>query len=171
MGQGHSWILRPRDPVRRAQLSYAPWVTSRSLRKALSSAGAAVTVAAAGGAVQSCYGATEIRLALSTNADCRQHTQTQVRLGNSGEPVAVRDGVCNGAENPNLGTLTLVPSGDRDGTVFVKVVAALTSYGIKSLWLSGISIRINSRMALRRNCAAGMGCVPGGIRIGTCRVR
>lgn len=80
------------------------------------------------GSFAGCYGATQVELVIATNANCDLHTETQIRVGKSANAETAASTTICGATEPQLGTLTLVPSGDRDDTVFVTVVSA---FGIR----------------------------------------
>jgi hypothetical protein len=92
---------------------------------AVALAGAAAAVIVAPG----CYGATEVSVVLTTNADCGAMT-TQLYTGAPGTadlgtaPAAERVS-CERAAEGRIGTLTIVPSGARDDRFDVEAVAAV----------------------------------------------
>lgn len=88
-----------------------------------------VAGALAAGAAQGCYGATEISVTLTTNADCASMV-TQLYTGAAGTvdvgtaPAAEKSS-CEVVSEGRIGTLTIVPSGARDDRFDVEAVAAV----------------------------------------------
>jgi hypothetical protein len=83
--------------------------------------------AAAIGPTSGCYGATEIRLALTTNAPCPNgRLETEIYTGGRGTNDFGTVSVATvQACGPDLGTLSIVPSGTRDDQFDLEVVSGV----------------------------------------------
>jgi hypothetical protein len=73
-----------------------------------------------------CLGATQVTLVLSTDVDCKQTITTTITTSAPDAPTAVPAATTTTCQSGgDLGTLVLVPSGDRGGHVNVEVVTAV----------------------------------------------
>jgi hypothetical protein len=76
----------------------------------------------------SCFAATEVTVALSTDLGCTTRVRTAVYKGSRGqfpnEPETETELCTHGAADSQIGTLVFVPSGSRSGTASVKAVLA-----------------------------------------------
>ncbi|MDB5217881.1 MAG: repeat domain protein [Myxococcaceae bacterium] len=89
----------------------------------------ALAAVIAASAAPGCYGATEIDVTLSTTADCSRMV-TQVFTGATGikdfgSSPAVETTQCDATVGGRIGTLSIVPSGSRDGHFDLEVVGAV----------------------------------------------
>lgn len=104
-------------------------------------AGAAAIAVALGGvaaAIPACYGPTEVRVVVTTTAACDAGTmrglapgiETQLFTGTRGDTFFELDPTaetreCSPSGEPRIGTLSVVPSGDREGRFDLEVIAGV----------------------------------------------
>jgi hypothetical protein len=73
-----------------------------------------------------CLSPTQVTLVLTTDVDCKQLLTTTITTAAPGDAKAVPAATTSTCQNGgDIGTLVLVPSGDRDGHVDVEVVTAV----------------------------------------------
>lgn len=127
------------------------------VRSRLAAAATIAVIVAAAVTAPGCYGATEVRVAITTTASCEAGLargagpgfETQVYTGTQGDPLFMLDPTaetrdCAPAGEPRIGTISIVPSGDRDGRFDLEVVAGV-GVSVSSCRANGFANCIVSR--------------------------
>jgi hypothetical protein len=102
--------------------------SSSLLRRSVAVLGSTLMLVAIVLASVDCYGPTEVTVALSTDLDCTDAPRTRIYKGGVGRYETTPEAEVSTCEpgNPDamIGTLVVVPSGDRDGSAGVRIVLA-----------------------------------------------
>jgi uncharacterized membrane protein YgcG len=125
-------------------------VRSRSLRTAILMGSATLALPLL---LADCRDPTQISLRIRTNAECLDVIDTTITVGKLGEiekkPQVATTANCEDASNGRIGSLVVVPSGDKDDEVAVKVVTGINRAASQCTPDNGYSGCIVARRALR----------------------
>jgi hypothetical protein len=87
-----------------------------------------IVLASGASSIAGCFGATEVRLEITTTAPCEKGIETQLFVGAPGTTdfgATAADTRACGAAEPRIGTIALVPSGARNEQLDLRIVAGV----------------------------------------------